>query len=133
MSKNDIIKPGDQGSLIEIIKSGGLGDVKPFEQEIYLIDAHIAGTSHIYNIEDIEPSLKRGMPLKFMREPDNPADDMAIIVKDGEDRKIGYVPRAKNEILARLMDAGKLVYCKVYDKQWVDDWLLITIEIYLKD
>lgn len=44
-----------------------------------------------------------------------------------------YVPRNKNEILSRLMDAGKLLYSTVYGKEKIGNWLKITIQIYLAD
>lgn len=128
----DIVGKGDN-DIVKIIKRGGLSDIRPFDEDIYLIDAHIAGTSYVDNIEDIESDIKRGMDLRFVREASNPFDERAILVKDNQDRKLGYVPRSKNEILSRLMDAGKLVFGKVHDKEWVNDWLKVTIEIFLRD
>ena len=52
---------------------------------------------------------------------------------DDKGRKIGYVPRAKNEALARLMDAGKLLFGKLVAKEWKDNWLRIEVKIYLRD
>lgn len=127
----DIIKI-DNTNILQILQgAGGLG--KPFSQNIYLIDAHVAGTSYINNIEELEPGLRLGMKLKFLREPDNAYDKLAIKVLDESGNKIGYVPRAKNEIIARLMDAGKLLYGTVYEKDFFDDWLKITMQIYLAD
>ena len=34
-------------------------------------------------------------------------------------------PRAKNEALARLMDAGKLLFGRLEDKEWQGEWLKI--------
>lgn len=48
-------------------------------------------------------------------------------------RKIGYVPRASNEVVARLMDAGKIVFARVESKAWVDSWLRVSIEVVLRD
>ena len=44
---------------------------------------------------------------------------------DEAGRLLGYVPRVKNEALARLMDAGKLLFGKIESKQWQGDWLQI--------
>lgn len=46
---------------------------------------------------------------------------------------IGYVPRAKNEILARLMDAGKRVFGKVEEKWNTGEWVNISIKVYMMD
>jgi len=50
-----------------------------------------------------------------------------------KDKKLGYIPRDKNEILSRLMDAGKLIYGTVYKKERIGKWLKITIRIFLSD
>jgi len=127
----DIIKI-DGSNIVEILhNTTGLG--KPFAKNIYLIEAHVAGTSYVENIEEIEPELREGAKLKFLREPENPFDKLAIKVLDENGNKIGYVPRAKNEILARLMDAGKLLYATIYEKDFEGDWLKITMQIYLAD
>ncbi|MEI6579361.1 MAG: HIRAN domain-containing protein [Eubacteriales bacterium] len=127
----DIIKIDDSNIIAVLRGSAGLD--KPFAQNIYLIDAHVAGTTHVNNIEEIEPGLRLGMKLKFLREPENPYDKLAIKVMDENNNKIGYVPRGKNEILSRLMDAGKLLYGTIYEKDFNGDWLKITMQIYLAD
>ena len=111
----------------------GLDIGKPFAKQIYLVDAHIAGTTHVDNINEIEPRLEVGKRLKFLREPDNKYDKQAIVVKDEDNHKIGYVPKDKNEILSRLMDAGKLVYGTIREKEYIGDWLKITMQVYLDD
>jgi hypothetical protein len=47
--------------------------------------------------------------------------------------KLGYIPREKNEMPARLMDAGEWFFCKVQNKIWEGNWLKIDIEIYMKE
>lgn len=120
-------------SNISSILHGNIDIGKPFSNNIYLIDAHIAGTSHVENIKDIEPSLTIDKKLKFLREPNNEYDDRAIKIVDENDNKIGYVPRNKNEILSRLMDGGKVLYGTIYDKEFFGEWIKITIQIYLED
>jgi hypothetical protein len=106
---------------------------KPFGQQIFLVEAHIAGTTHIGDIDNIEPHLTEGMKLKFVREISNEYDPMAIMVKENKEKKLGYIPRNKNEILSRLMDAGKLIYGTIHKKERVGKWLKITIQIFLSD
>jgi len=127
----DIVKI-DNTNILQILQGAGAVG-KLFAQNIYLIDAHVAGTSYVNNIEELEPGLRLGMKLKFLREPENPHDKLAIEVLDENGNKIGYIPRAKNEIIARLMDAGKLLYGTIYEKTFFDGWLKITMQIYLAD
>lgn len=129
----DIVKI-DGTNIVNILNNGGNLDLgKPFSQEIFLIEVHIAGTTHIDNIDELEPKLTEGVEVSFFREPNNKYDDKAIVVKDKEGNKLGYVPRANNEILARLMDAGKLVYGKVKSKEKIGEWVKIEMEVFLRD
>lgn len=129
----DIIKI-DGSNIVNILNNkGGLDVEKPFVQEIFLIEVHIAGTTHIDNIEELEPKLTEGIEVKFYREPNNKYDSKAIVVKDKDGNKLGYIPRDKNEILSRLMDAGKLVYGKVKHKEKIGEWVKIEMEVFLRD
>jgi hypothetical protein len=56
-----------------------------------------------------------------------------MIFEESGQRQLGYVPRAKNEALARLMDAGKLLFGRVESKDWRGDWLKIEARIYMRD
>ena len=104
----------------------------PFQRDILVLEIHIAGTSYRENIAQIEPSLETGQMFYMVREPENEYDGWAIGVYLN-DYKLGYVPMAQNEVIARLMDAGKLFYCKLTSKEWKNDWLCLETEIYLKD
>ncbi|NLI69333.1 MAG: restriction endonuclease [Firmicutes bacterium] len=106
--------------------------IAPYVQEIFLMDSHIAGTSHL-SLEEIEPDLEPGDPLLFRREPDNEYDSLAIVIFDRKERKLGYLPREKNEVLARMMDAGKMLFGKLESKEWKGKWLKIKIRIFLRD
>ena len=81
-----------------------------------------------------------------MREPANPYDEYAIRIEidtDGipgydlsqldPDLKLGYVPRSINKPFARLMDAGKLLYGVVRDKQLITGYHKIIVKIYMRD
>jgi len=56
---------------------------------------------------------------------------MLILTEDG--RKLGYVPQEKNEVLSNLMDAGKLIFGRLVEKDWVDSWLKLDVQLYLRD
>ncbi len=117
--------------ILALINKGGLPT--PFSREIFLINVHIAGTSYVEDIEEIESELIEGDMIVMKREPDNQYDELAILILDKKGRKIGYVPRNNNAILARLMDAGKIIFAKIISKNRADYWLKIDIEIYLKE
>ncbi|MCL2114974.1 MAG: HIRAN domain-containing protein [Methanobrevibacter sp.] len=116
--------------IVRAIHNSDLTD--PLFEKIFLIESTIAGTHYVENIKKIEPNLKVGDRLDFYREPNNSHDEKAILVKHRGD-KIGYVPRVDNEILANLMDAGKLLYGELSYKNYEGDWLRIDFDIYLED
>lgn len=104
----------------------------PFTKEIFLIDSHVAGTTH-RDLAEVEPSLSTGDLLCFKRDPENQHDKLAIRIHDEKGNELGFVPREKNEILARLMDAGKLIVGKLEAKEWRGSWLEIKIRVYMKE
>jgi len=124
------------GAWKEIVKICPGGVPLAYLQEIFLIECHIAGTTqttHIKAIEKLTANLGPGSLVRFQREPQNPHDSLAILILNEQDRKIGYVPREKNEILARLMDAGKLLFGQIVDKERIEQWLKITIKVFMRD
>ena len=130
---SDLVKKDDGGGLLGVLHgTGGLVVPKPFECEIYLFTTHIAGTTHVDNIFEIEKHLNIDDKLLFFRE-DNPHDEKAIRIETEKEEKLGYVPREDNIVFARLMDAGKELYAKVKTKEIVEAWVRIEIDIYLKD
>lgn len=108
------------------------GALMPFAREIMLIECHIAGTSH-RDVEKLDPALSPGTLLVLKREPANAHDPLAILILTETGEPLGYVPRAKNEALARLMDAGKLLFARIEEKTWQGDWLKVEVRIYLRD
>ncbi len=122
------------GFISLLHSSGGSAAIpKPFERDIFLFDTHVAGTSHIEGIEELEPYLHIDDRLDFFREPDNPYDNKAILIKNSSGVKIGYVPKADNIIFARLMDAGKLLFARITSKETSGNWLKLSIKVFLKE
>ncbi len=119
---------------LEIVRSSlnKTGRPKPFVQEVELLDCNIAGTTFI-NLKDIEPNLKKNQLLVLKREPKNEYDDKAILILTEDGQKLGYVPQERNEILSNLMDAGKLLFGRLDEKNWVGRWLRLDIQVYLRD
>lgn len=66
--------------------------------------------------------LQPGDALQIVREPDNPHDPRAVRV-DWQGHKLGYVPRAQNTVIARLLDAGQALEARIVavdadEQQW---------------
>ena len=127
--------PSQQNELIGLLHgAGGALDIpQPYERDIFLFETSIAGTSHVEGILELEPDLQIGERLTFFREPDNPYDRSAIVVRTEAGQKIGYVPRVDNIVFSRLMDAGKLLFGKLSYKKNLGTWLKLEMEIYLHD
>ncbi len=110
-----------------------------FTRDILLMHTMINGCMHVKNIHRIAKQLKAGDQVRLVLEPDNPADHWAILIRDKKDRKIGYIPRKKNEVLFHLMDAGKYLYGIVTDGDIGPDidmhntWIKIFIDVYMRD
>ena len=119
---------------LEIVRTSltNNGLPKPFVQEVELLDCNVAGTTFL-DLDDIEPKLKKHQLLMLKREPNNEYDNYAILILTEEGQKLGYVPQDKNEVLSKLMDAGKLLFGRLDEKSWVDDWLKLDIQVYLRD
>jgi hypothetical protein len=125
----------DETNIISVLNSArsGLDIGKPFSRQIYLVSASIAGSYYVDDIHDLLDEMKTGAKLRFIREPDNQYDELAILVKDQNNNKLGYVPRKKNPILARLMDAGKLIYGTIKTINNDDSYINIEMEIFMDD
>ena len=115
------------------VASGNSALTMPFAREISLLECHIAGTNFRTDIAEIEPDLSVGAILKLQREPHNEYDPSAIAIYNANNYHFGYVPKTKNEVLAKLLDAGKNLSAKLVAKQWNDSWLKLDIEIFLHD
>ena len=88
-------------------------------------------------LEIIRTSLvKTGLPKPFVQEVGllncNIAETTFLDLEDIEP-KLGYVSQEKNEVLSNLMDAGKLLFGKLNEKTWVDNWLKLDVQVYLRD
>ena len=105
---------------------------KPFVREVELLNCNIAGTTFL-DLDEIEPELKKYQLLMLIREPKNENDDKAILILAEDGQKLGYVPKKNNEVLSNLMDAGKLLFGRLNEKTWVDTWLKLDVQVFLRD
>lgn len=81
------------------------------EYNILVQDSRLAGFSH-YGGKAAWPELRVGDPLTLVREPDNPFDSQAVRV-EWRGVKLGYVPRAENSALARMLDRREPVEARI--------------------
>ena len=131
---NNLIELGGDGLLALFHGKNGESLIpKPFERDIFLLDTHVAGTTYIEGIDELEPYLKSGDRLNLFREPDNPYDEFAILIKTMGGVKIGYIPQKDNIIFARLMGAGKLLFGKITEKEKKGNWLRIKIQVFMHE
>jgi len=131
----DELAKSDSHELVGLLHAHG-GDISlplPFERDIFLFDTHVAGTSYVDGIEELEPQLNIGDKLNFFRETDNPHDARAIVIRNDGGSKLGYVPRVDNVVFSRLMDAGKLLFGRISSKEMQGKWLKIEIKIFLHE
>lgn len=119
------ITPG----LLALLSDGGELP-KAFTQEIFLLSVVVAGTTHCKNIKKVEPQIEPETVLTMKREPNNEYDEFAIALYF-EKTRIGYVPADMNVVCSRLMDAGKMFFCRVVRKKWRGSWLKIIANIYM--
>lgn len=125
---NESILPVTPGLLA--LLSGKATEIAPFKQEIFLLETVIAGTTHCKEIESIESSIVSEKVLTMKREPNNKYDNFAIAIYC-DNIRIGFVPAEMNLVCSRLMDAGKLFFCRVVSKEWKNKWLKINANIYM--
>lgn len=103
-----------------------------FNHDIILLDTVVAGTTYCDSIQYAAQLLSFGVVLEMRRDAANPYDEHAIALYVGEIR-IGWVPRSDNQIISRLMDAGKTLVCRVQGAEWINDWLKVSIRISMLD
>ncbi len=98
----------------------------------FLLECHVAGTSHVEDVEGKTAELQKDSPLYLRREPGNEYDRDAIAIYTAEDNRIGYVPQKHNPILSRLLDGGRDLVGKVVSREVVDDYVKMRICIYMR-
>jgi hypothetical protein len=111
---------------------GANNSMLAFSREILLLECEVAGTSY-QNLTEIEPDLKVGDRFLLFREANNEYDKFAVAILNSTSNKLGYIPKSKNETIARLLDAGKTVYGTLEKKAWKDKWLKMEVKVHLVD
>jgi hypothetical protein len=128
--------PEEQGlikvstGLLSALSSGQLS-IDVFKKEILVLECMVAGTS-FRKLDTIEADLAATVVLDIKREGKNEFDKFAVALYY-KTVKVGYLPKDKNEVIARLMDAGKEFYATIEAKEWEGTWLRLDVKIYIKD
>lgn len=125
---NESILPVTPG-LLALLSQKGAG-IEPFRQEVFLLEITVAGTTFAHGLNEVEQDIVPDKVLILKRDPDNAYDKFAIAIYCN-DVRIGYVPAQMNMVCSRLMDAGKLFFCRVVSKARKNNWLKIKANIYM--
>ena len=100
------------------------------DAKLLLQSSPLAGFRY-YEGKRLWSELKVGDILQLVREPGNPHDPNAVRV-EWRGHKLGYVPRADNEALARFMDRGSKAEARITRlKKNRNPWLRMEFEVYL--
>jgi hypothetical protein len=81
------------------------------QARIVVQSSPLAGFRH-YEAPNLWGEVRAGDELALVREPDNPHDRNAVRV-EWRSFKLGYVPRAQSEAVARLLDRGTRLAARV--------------------
>jgi len=100
--------PGVAHLVAKAVKAGGSPGL---ERECELDRFFVAGFRFHDGPEHLS-SLKVDGTLRMVREPANPHDHHAVALFL-EDHRIGYVPRARNPTIARLLDQDAPLSCRM--------------------
>lgn len=104
-----------------------------FQQVIFLTNCHLAGSNEIAGIKDKIGGIKDGDPLVLHRAATDATDARAVSVETASGTLIGYVPRRYGAVMARLMDAGKLLSAKLIGRDCDEQWTDITVAIEMRE
>ncbi len=97
-------------------------------ESLILLDTVVAGYQY-YKGEKIWQNLRVNQNLKLVREHENPYDRQAIEIYR-LNKKLGYIPKAGNPVIARMMNNGMKLKAKItWLKQSEDQWERVGIKV----
>ena len=109
-----------------LTQANNLGELpKPFAKDILLTTFELQDP--VFGTTAKEMDLPHGCRLQLFRDRKNRYDKNSIVLKNAAGDRVGFVPISKNEILARLLEAGKVLYATVTQAQKA-----VKIKIYLE-
>ncbi len=139
MAENELTNIQNDALTSNMLNKHGIDMQLPFSRDIFLMNTMINGAMHVKTIYKQAKALKESDRVTLRLEPKNKYDEKAILVLDPKGKKLGYIPRVKNEVLYHLMDAGKELFGIVkggdigenLDED--DSWIEIYIDVYMRD
>lgn len=88
----------------------------------------LAGAQY-HALDEVREGLRVGDLLTLVREPDNRHDRRAIRV-EWRGRKLGYLPRAANRVVAAALDRGEPLVARIATlRDDPDPWRRVEIEV----
>jgi len=130
---------GGAGTMLGLLHGGGagVGNIAvpaPFSRTIMLIpETRVAGTTHVLGIDRLSEELRVGERLTLERDAHNAYDDFAIKVLTAGGERLGFLACDCNQIPARLMDAGKVLFATVEAHERRGNWHKISVSVHMED
>ena len=116
--------------MLAFIGSGGVSAIAPFTREIFFLNFILPGTTFSKKIDELAPQLTKDTKMRMLRHPKNEHDEMAIGIYL-DDNRVGWVPMEQNEVISRLMDAGKAFFCRIVHVSKKGAWYKIDVDIFM--
>jgi hypothetical protein len=119
-------------AVLGMLIAGATFAGEPTVEARLLIQSSPLAGFQFYVGKTVWSEMKPGDPLTLVREPDNAYDPHAVRV-EWRGEKLGYVPRADNADLARLMDRGTKVEARI--SRLVEDrnpWKRIRFDVFVQ-
>lgn len=100
------------------------------DDPVLLCRTHVAGTSHLADLDRVMEEIWTGNWVNLIREPENKYDCNAIRVESENGLKLGYVPKKRSEDLSAVLDLGVQLYGRIASLDYEANWARIELEIY---
>lgn len=100
------------------------------DDPVLLCRTHVAGTSHLENLDKVMEEIWTGNWVNLIREPENKYDCNAIRVESENGLKLGYVPKKRAEDLSAILNLGVKLYGRLASLDYEASWARIELEIY---
>ena len=94
-----------------LLASGALAEPPAPSVRVVVQSSALAGFRY-HAAAEVWETLRVGDPLELEREADNPHDANAVSVS-WRGRKLGYVPRRENAVLAWSLDRGDVLHARI--------------------
>lgn len=117
-----------EGALQIAKKLGTQAAIKPLEKEVFLKNCFVRDV--MMNRKKLF-KLKIGDSLHLIREP-QPFDELIVGVFSG-DVRLGELAEADEEVIARLLDAGKKITAKVKNIVIIPEYSSLEISVTMID